>query len=877
MKTIVSLAVILIALAFVGVAVLTHRKKHWIYALSHVAVVVISAALGVLLANLAGGALVSVGLALLKNTDFWSTVEELLTEIPSLQDAAEALVRCVVAPVLFLPIFLILRGILNRVAKPVSRAIISATLRKAPAAEALAEEQNGSAVEETAGEVLAEGAEGDAVAEEPMLSEKAQAKQAKKAKKLAKKQLLRTEKASGLGMACGAVCGLLLFVALAAPTVGFLNICDDAMSFVATEDDNAVMKITTEALDAGANNVGSQAVRYLGGQPIFAGLTSYRVGGHVMSLTKETRFLASMGSAALAINDDSVSPAEAANRFRKTGEAFRKTDLLPVLLPELCHAATEDWNGGRDFHGISKPSFGETLDVFVTPFLDVMAVSDYDTIKEDVNTLFDLMAEAVEAEALQQMAHPLSLFEKEEFTASMLKTLLENPRLSGMVGGFLDFGVRTFGDSMGMYADESDLYRTWLYQMYEITEMTMWEQEWEALPGTLIEQYRSAFADFGLELDASAAETLVASVLAFNGDLSPERLGELFDSTAVLNGNGESIFLNRETVAAESLLIPANEFSFDVGRIIDRDAEAHAMAKVLSEMAALMGTTGDTSVSSTVASVGKVLDALANTQMVGKEQTAKLLTAILQTEGICDNLGISVREATDLAQTLAQNAEKKGYAVLMASLGETVRVLADSSDSSTSMNDRVQTLMETMTPESARVLQSFVNPNVMVANGVPESGAAAAADLMSTMFGNLADMGEGMSAEDYQNESQAVTTVVNLAMNAGSSQSSSMFGEGSVTGMSASEYTSCVLNSAVVSQTMCDVTYGESGEPTTDPLNTGVSLSEQEEGELIQALNENWVNEANQNDEATRQKYVAAGALVNLNIVVTDAGISVAA
>ena len=133
-----------------------------------------------------------------------------------------------------------------------------------------------------------------------------------------------------------------------------------------------------------------------------------------------------------------------------------------------------------------------------------------------------------------------------------------------------------------------------------------------------------------------------------------------------------------------------------------------------------------------------------------------------------------------------------------------------------------------------------------------------------------------MSEEELNRETAAVDNVMKIAMDAGKSSSSTTFGEGSATGVTAGEYVSSIMDSEVVSKTVTDKVYDGGTEARQDPLNSGRQLSDTEKSELSQALNDTWNSATDEEraDEGFRQKLVAVGALVNVKVTVDDHGVS---
>ena len=139
--------------------------------------------------------------------------------------------------------------------------------------------------------------------------------------------------------------------------------------------------------------------------------------------------------------------------------------------------------------------------------------------------------------------------------------------------------------------------------------------------------------------------------------------------------------------------------------------------------------------------------------------------------------------------------------------------------------------------------------------------------------------GGGMSEEEYQKEAQATTDLLNLAMTQANGEGNAdVFGENSATGKTASDYVDTVFSSTVVSQTIVQTAYPEDkedGEPVVDPLSMNKTFSEEEQTEVLNALNEQWnsASEEEKSSEDYQKTYLAVGAILNIPIQITEGGV----
>ena len=180
------------------------------------------------------------------------------------------------------------------------------------------------------------------------------------------------------------------------------------------------------------------------------------------------------------------------------------------------------------------------------------------------------------------------------------------------------------------------------------------------------------------------------------------------------------------------------------------------------------------------------------------------------------------------------------------------------------------------------MLQEISTPETVKNYGVSEQSAPAVSDMMSDMFGNMSDAKEnGMSEEEYQKESQAVSDMMSVAMNATSSDAKNMFGEDSATNITATEFVNRAADSVIISETLVNSVYGTEEEATVDPLASERQVSDDEKVEIVEALNNKWTEQLeSSDDEAANAEYqkvlTSIASIINIKVAFTADGVVLA-
>lgn len=731
---------VFLALLFVGIGLLKGRKQVRTFAWIKLSATALSLILSVLFSVLLARAISNGSINLLTKNGILSEFGQMLNDAPIFGQMITALIAMILAPMFFFWLFLILKAILNFIARRIAKAIL---VKKAVSQDEL---------------------------------ESREENKPKKAKKFA---ILRSKKSEPIGMLCGAVCGLLIFFAFMVPLMGTFTLADSVVGTAATLSKSNSLDTVEEITDAAANNTAAKILRAAGGDLTFNLLTTQKVDGEFVCLSKEIKFLSTATETLSTAFAPETTPAQASAQLLEMEDAFDRTAMIPTLLPSLLTSANEKWDANESFLGIQKPlASSSTGSAILSPVLHGFADADADTVREDIKSVIEILAVLAENDALDQIkTQPMGLIENEELSAKLFCELFENEHLRLILGEVSEGGLSILGEKIGM--------------------------------------------DFGsIQLHMQEIENPEQEAVAF----------------------AHALHCSMDVFAALK-----NHPTFDA------------------EM---------------IRTAGPMLDAFAHTSIFGEETTTVFIQSLLSSEKVSNTLGFSEEETNNIVAAMTQNATD-GYTTIMDTVGhslEVVQIATQTTQTVGKLDEKVEELIETMTPASAEVLKAVTTPSLMVTKGVPAHSADATSDMLTNMFDNLSSAKQdGLEEEEYQKEAAATTNMLNMAMAAKQSGSKELFGEGSATGKSADEFVGEIFASDVISQTMIETVYAEedSTEPTINPLGTKRNLKENEKAEILSALNNAWeqASDEQRSDETYQKQYLAMGAMMNLPVEITENGI----
>ena len=474
-----------------------------------------------------------------------------------------------------------------------------------------------------------------------------------------------------------------------------------------------------------------------------------------------------------------------------------------------------------------------------------------DTVTEDLTTVAEIVAVAVQYDVANSVtSDPMALLSNEPCMTEFLALILENPRLNPLIDSVSDMALSTLMDSIGVPAHKAPLYDAFLYDMQNPQGASL---------EMLTKSYTDIFDHYGLrvakELPAQAAEAKLSGA-----DMT------LWTATNVV--------ADLDAFCAKSELVVIDDIVNENNEIKDPKHEAAALAHAFATLTSLVD--GDIDMSDTKSvmnKLGPALDSLAATETIGAVKTEHILMGMLQSDQVHGSIGLSVLGATDTAVSIYEGTQTSNYASMLTSLGKAVDVVQAAADSSKDTNESVKELLNDLTPETSKVLQTVTTPEVVVNHGVPEKSAEPVSDMLSSTFENLSNAKEeGMTDEEYEKESKAVSNMMDILMSSTEKEGDTVFGENSVTGITAEEYINNIMESKVMSETLVDKVYGDGDEPTIDPLNSERGLAEEEKADLVDALNNKWL--ASDKSDETKKEITALASVLNVTVSVTDEGVS---
>jgi len=574
----------LFTLIFTLLGVFFARKYKWQYTLTKIGTAILAAALSVLLLNLTMPALAGSLMGFAEWIFEKASITDLLRS-ENVYSFVRGLFSVVCSFLLFMPVFFIVKAILNCISKRVWGKILTCASEKKEAlnadvpAEALCEEETEAAEEaenfvykevtkaseyempdESNGEITSEETEqtsdprrnnGDAD-EKVIITAGSHvptyasvtASDDLSHVSVSEKVTVRADRCSPWSLLCGAVSGFLAYTFVIAPLVCFLSdvgkIASDVLSGVGFGIGETVI---AENIDSACENVGVDIISYSGGRLVYNGLFSFEVGGERVVLGDELELADYVVNLVCALSDKSVSAHEKSIVIDKVAESFGNSHLIPLLAADVISDASGAWLEGEKYLNSEKPHLGNNIDESVIDeVLTMFSQATPETLEQDVLTVCRILSAAVDNGILdivdagdeEDDSRILVFLENEECTKEIIEALLENERLSPLVTLLANVGVEEIAAALNLPESDEDMYYNFIDDVSQGSCAIFAQTQAERVI-LISDVIKKAYDRAGIELPAGAEYTVAAYIVAhFDGQPSTDDVKSIFE-----NKNGE--------------------------------------------------------------------------------------------------------------------------------------------------------------------------------------------------------------------------------------------------------------------------------------------------------------------------------------------------
>ena len=200
--------------------------------------------------------------------------------------------------------------------------------------------------------------------------------------------------------------------------------------------------------------------------------------------------------------------------------------------------------------------------------------------------------------------------------------------------------------------------------------------------------------------------------------------------------------------------------------------EATAIGSIFGTAGNLMnsiGGGGEFNITDVAASMGTILDSMKQTDSFGKDKTANLFTAVLQSKTVRESAGLDMNTATQMAEKA--NEGDGNYSQTMNTVAGSMGLADKLNKGEDISDDELVELIKNLNPQTAGMLELYMTRKRMEQFGVPANQAQVSSDLICAIFSYMARE----DLKDYDAEARGLNQALQIALSAKNSDKKLIF------------------------------------------------------------------------------------------------------
>jgi len=225
------------------------------------------------------------------------------------------------------------------------------------------------------------------------------------------------------------------------------------------------------------NSFPIKAIGAIGSKALFRSLTTFKVNDAKISLLDEVEVFAKCVDllqpfTATDIKNYSSNQAEA---LRLLSYQLQESDLVMLLLSETVPDVSNSWLENKAYLGVDAPKVGKDLEPLMDKILEIMSETDSETIKEDVASVFEIIAIVLDHETMKCMSDSRALMEnlsQKGYISQLLAATYANERMSPLVVEITNLGIRAVGSTLKIPENSEAVYDTLMKDVASLVNQT---------------------------------------------------------------------------------------------------------------------------------------------------------------------------------------------------------------------------------------------------------------------------------------------------------------------------------------------------------------------------------------------------------------------
>lgn len=360
-----------------------------------------------------------------------------------------------------------------------------------------------------------------------------------------------------ISLPLGAVNGLLIAIVTLIPLCGFLSLGGSVLSTFVEADmcdtafvrENILEKLdkTEDEVAVLAEDLSSNAavvvVHKTVGRPVFKALTSADLDtdathGKPVRMEMETELCSLVKTAGYAmeametLEKENFTPADKEILFA-TADSFFESEWVKMLAADTLSAMAQKWLDGEEFAGMSRPTLDAALNPTFNCVLSILASENSDTLEEDIHDILDVLGDFMVNDLLGENSDYTQLVQKlgsSGLLTDMMAKLQANERLAVLATEIKALSLRLVTNMLGADQLKDGQYAEMMGNVAgTLTDaLEMSKEERDAL---VVESVQEQFAAEGYDVPPEVVVEITDQVIAelgADGEITEEELTDYF-------------------------------------------------------------------------------------------------------------------------------------------------------------------------------------------------------------------------------------------------------------------------------------------------------------------------------------------------------------
>ncbi len=752
----------------------------------------------------------------------------------------------------------------------------------------------------------------------------------------------KTKEFKLIGTSIGLVRGAITAMVFVFVIAGYVNTVNTVTNIASEEglDNESGIVSSISTIDEYVNVVADDFVvsGLNSGNFVYDHLTSLNIEGESVKLNQEIGAIADAAIQVLPITENldlATWTNEEIDCLRNFVDNFGTSKTLPTISAELLSSACKKWAVGEAFLGMKAPEADENVSDLLNALYQSLSTSTKATITEDLGTVVDILGVMTKYEVLKKLGDDgaeLTSFLSSDFVSETLTVISKNERFSVLVPEITNLSMKMLASALNLPKNTEEVYQNVMNNLSGSLSNVMSGDRTEES----VEQFKSdvvsSLNDNGIKVDEEVANVVSEGLIsAFEGksEVTEKDIQDYFEDYANVYGIVESETINTASKDDSIKLstpakAPTREGSIDYSSMTyEQKLEALASIGLLDycndkndlsskDNVLANGMTAEKFVDYILSIYNSVVSNYEKISAMGKAEENPLLAlaspeTIITTKTTAEDLVVkndsyqiteqeiekiassvesivtfldsyskiegtpSLENLADLdlgaagkaldtlketeifsetidklADTLVNNVvgsdvglsdkineSDATFESLMNTVQSASSVIAGMTSTNKTEDEKKQSVIElltTITPANASIVTEIVNKDFIIGFGVPAEYAEASAKALRIALIEMANLPEA----EHDKEAAKLTYLFEIA-SASKDSSKPMIGEDGIF-KSEHDVIDMIVNSKVAYETLNELSYDDNGAPIKDALGLANKLTDSNKESLSKAI-----------------------------------------